>query len=69
MKLNLKNWSFMRLLRLVLSFGFMTAFATQNDWFLFYIAIFFLVQAIFNVGCGGASCGIPEQETKAEKSV
>lgn len=59
----------MRLLRLVLSFGFMTAFATQNDWFLFFIGTFFLVQAIFNVGCGGTSCAVPEQETNTEKSV
>ena len=55
----------MRLLRLVLSFGFMTAFATQNDWFLFFIGTFFCVQAIFNVGCGVASCTIAEQETKS----
>ncbi len=59
----------MRVLRLVLSFGFMTAFAAQNDWFLFFIGTYFLAQAIFNVGCVGASCAIPKQETKAEKSV
>lgn len=58
----------MRLLKLVLSFGFITAFAAQNDWFLLFVGIFFLVQAIFNVGCGGASCAIPEPESKAEKT-
>lgn len=56
----------MRWLRLLLGFGFLLAFGRQNDWFLLFISSYVLIQAIFNIGCGGNSCAIPENGKTAE---
>lgn len=60
----------MRWLRLILVIGFLIAFARQGDWFLLFIASYFLVQVIFNLGCGGSSCAVEttDSETKPDSS-
>ena len=52
------NWHFMRFLRLSLAlFLFYNAYQT-NEWFFVVFGIFFLFQAIFNMGCGPNGCTV-----------
>ena len=56
-----KNWHAMRFIRLAFAlFLFVQAYKTQ-EWFLIAFGIFFLIQAIFNAGCGANGCQIPKK--------
>jgi uncharacterized membrane protein HdeD (DUF308 family) len=51
----------MRFIRLAFAlFLFFQAYETQ-EWFLVAFGIFFLIQAIFNAGCGANGCQIPKK--------
>ena len=55
------NWHAMRFIRLAFAlFLFFQAYETQ-EWFLVAFGIFFLIQAIFNAGCGANGCHIPKK--------
>ena len=55
------NWHAMRIIRLAFAvFLFFQAYETQ-EWFLVAFGIFFLIQAIFNAGCGANGCQIPKK--------
>ncbi|MCZ8198155.1 MAG: hypothetical protein O9267_11160 [Flavobacterium sp.] len=52
------NWHFMRFLRVALAlFLFYNAYVT-HEWFFIVFGIFFLVQAVFNMGCGPNGCNV-----------
>jgi uncharacterized membrane protein HdeD (DUF308 family) len=54
----LHNWHFMRILRVALAlFLFYNAYET-HEWFFIVFGLFFLIQAIFNLGCGPNGCGV-----------
>lgn len=55
------NWHAMRIIRLAFAvLLFFQAYETQ-EWFLVAFGIFFLIQAIFNAGCGANGCQIPKK--------
>jgi uncharacterized membrane protein HdeD (DUF308 family) len=57
-RLIFSNWHFMRFLRVALAlFLFVQAYIT-HEWFFIVFGIFFLVQAIFNLGCGADNCNV-----------
>lgn len=61
-KVLLTNWHFMRFLLIAISlFLFSEAYTTQQ-WFFGAFGLFFLVQAIFNLGCGPNGCAIPQKK-------
>lgn len=65
MKNLFSNWHFMRFFRLAIA-GFLAyeAYKTQQ-WFFVVFALFFLFQAVFNLGCNSANgCAIPKKENK-----
>ena len=50
----------MRWVRLILAFAIaFYAVKTANYFFLFF-ALFFLIQAVFDTGCGSKGCSIPK---------
>jgi uncharacterized membrane protein HdeD (DUF308 family) len=52
------NWHFMRFLRVALAlFLFYNAYVT-HEWFFIVFGVFFLVQAVFNMGCGPNGCNV-----------
>ena len=52
------NWHFMRFLRVALAlFLFYNAYVT-HEWFFIVFGIFFLIQAVFNMGCGPNGCNV-----------
>lgn len=56
------NWNAMRFIRLVIAlFLFSQAYVTKN-WIFIGLGLFFLVQAIFNFGCGPNGCVIPNNK-------
>jgi VanZ family protein len=57
-RLLLTNWHFMRYLRVALAlFLFYNAYQTK-EWFFIVFGLFFLFQAVFNLGCGPAGCAV-----------
>jgi len=58
------NWHFMRFLRVALAlFLFYNAMQT-SEWFFMIFGIFFLFQAVFNMGCGTNSCKVNYNKNK-----
>ncbi len=55
----LKNWTFMRVLRLGFAVMFLAAAITRHEPIAWFAPVFFGVQAIFNIGC----CGIGACQT------
>lgn len=54
-----RNWSFMRVLRLILGISLGYQAWQMNDAFAWIFSAFFLFQAFSNSGCAGGSCTIP----------
>lgn len=62
------NWHFMRIIRLVLALAILyEAWETHTPLFALLSVPFFL-QAIFNVGCNGAACGVPTSKSDSSKT-
>lgn len=58
------NWHAMRWIRLAIAF-FLVQQAIQYQQVLFvFMALFFLVQSLFNMGCGLNGCAIPNPKNK-----
>ncbi|MCL6461912.1 MAG: hypothetical protein I4O51_08595 [Flavobacterium micromati] len=56
------NWNAMRFIRLAIAlFLFSQAYITKN-WIFVGIGLFFLVQVIFNFGCGPNGCAVPNNK-------
>lgn len=52
------NWHLMRWFRLgFAAFLFVQAYIT-HEWFFIAFGLFFLAQALFNLGCGAQGCGV-----------
>ncbi len=57
----LTNWHLMRVIRLVFAlFLFIQAYQTF-EWFFVVFGLFFLIQALFNTGCGANGCQLPKK--------
>ena len=50
-------WDAMRIIRLLLSGALVFAYFENRDNFYLFGAFVLLVQALFNLGCSGGSCG------------
>lgn len=60
------NWHLMRWFRLGFAvFLFSQAYLT-HEWFFIVFGLFFLAQAVFNLGCGANGCGV--SYTKKDKN-
>ncbi|MBF6640076.1 hypothetical protein IVB69_01155 [Flavobacterium sp. J49] len=60
------NWHLMRIFRMAFAlFLFYQAYATRH-WFFVAFGVFFLFQAVFNMGCGPNSCTVNYKNQKNE---
>jgi hypothetical protein len=58
----LTNWHLMRWVRLGIAvFIFSQAFL-EREWIFVGIGTFFLIQVIFNMGCGANGCAVPNSK-------
>lgn len=57
-----KNWTLVRVIRLVLAGAFLAAGIANGDTIAFVAAAVLGVQAVFNVGCAGNSCAPADPE-------
>jgi hypothetical protein len=65
-KIFLNNWHFMRYFRIAIAlFCFYTAYK-ENQWVFVPFGIFFLFQAVFNLGCGSRGCNVPTKNRENE---
>jgi uncharacterized membrane protein HdeD (DUF308 family) len=63
----LHNWHLMRFIRLALAiFLFFNAYET-HEWFFVVFGIFFLAQALFNMGCGANGYAVNYKNSEYEK--
>ena len=61
------NWHIMRIIRLAFAiFLFFQAYTT-HEWFFILFGLFFLFQALFNVGCSTNSCSVNYKQKENEK--
>lgn len=66
-KLLFYNWHLMRFVRLTVAlFLFYTAYET-HEWFYVVFGLFFLLQSIFNLGCGNQGCHVNYKNKKNEE--
>lgn len=56
MRTLLQNWNTARVIRLVLAGVFLAAGISKGDTIAYVAAAVFGLQAVFNVGCWGATC-------------
>ncbi len=66
-----KNWTFIRLLRLVIGVAIIAQAISNNDFVFGFAGLLFSGMAIFNIGCcGTGSCNIFRKEgTTATKDI
>lgn len=61
------NWHLMRFVRLAVAlFLFYNAYETR-EWFFIAFGLFFLAQAIFNLGCSSQGCNVNYKNIENEK--
>lgn len=59
----LKNWDFVRTLRLLIGLGVGGYAAWAGDYFLAALGGLFIIQALFNLSCcGGGGCSVASQK-------
>jgi hypothetical protein len=64
----LKNWHFMRLLRAGIALWAFAEVWRTGDLPMLFLGSIFALQAIFDIGCCGASgCALPEPGSKSPK--
>mgnify|MGYP000963178075 CR=1 FL=1 len=61
-----QNWNIWRFLRLGIAIFLITDSISRKEWLLTFIGGIILYQAMFNIGCAGGSCAVPNS-TKTEK--
>ena len=61
-KMLFTNWHIMRVIRLVFAIGSSYDVIATEQYFFLLFALFFLLQAIYNTGCGPQGCEVPQKE-------
>ena len=56
------NWHPMRWVRLAFSLFLFGQAYTTREWFFIAFGLFFLLQVVFNLGCGPNGCAIPNNK-------
>jgi hypothetical protein len=56
------NWSLMRILRIAFAIYLFTQAYYLQQWFFIAFGVFFLLQALFNIGCGSKGCSLPKSK-------
>lgn len=54
-----KNWHFMRWMRLGFAIFLFTQAYQLREWMFIIFGLFFLIQVVFNMGCGANGCAVP----------
>ncbi len=60
----LTNWHFMRFLRVGLAVLLFAQAYITHEWFFIAFGLFFLFQALFNLGCGPNGCNVNYDKKK-----
>jgi hypothetical protein len=55
------NWHLMRWIRLAFALFLLGEAYATREWFFIVFGLFFLLQALFNWGCGTNGCAIPKK--------
>lgn len=58
----LTNWHLMRWVRLAVAIFLFSQAYIMREWSFVGIGIFFLIQVIFNMGCGPNGCAVPNSK-------
>jgi hypothetical protein len=61
------NWHFMRLVRLAFAVFLFSQAVILRDWMFVIFGLFFLIQVIFNLGCGANGCAIPNHKNRNDE--
>lgn len=65
----LTDWSFVRILRLVIGVSALAAYFSEHDSFMGLLGLIVTAQAVFNVGCCGANtCSTTKIRNNSKKT-
>jgi hypothetical protein len=64
----LKNWNFVRFLRLGLGIVILVQAVMSRDGFMGMAGFAFSLLAVFNVGCFGGTCSVPQHSNLNQKN-
>jgi hypothetical protein len=65
----LRNWNFMRFLRLGLGIFIIVQAVVAKDWTMGFLGTMFTLMPVFNIGCCGAGgCAVPPPKRTSETS-
>jgi len=56
------NWHITRWVRLAFALFLFVQSYVLREWFFIVFGLFFLFQAIFNLGCGPSGCAVPNNK-------
>lgn len=62
MKIDLKHWTLMRVIRLVIAIGCFVTYYQSREWFVLAIGLLVFIQALFNTGCSDGTCEVTHQK-------
>jgi hypothetical protein len=65
----LKNWDFIRFLRLGIGLWLGYAAISEHQLIIGVMAGLFLLQAIMNIGCGSKGCNVPFSKSNTNQKV
>ncbi|MDR2206714.1 MAG: hypothetical protein LBE36_11245 [Flavobacteriaceae bacterium] len=61
----MKNWNFMRLLRLLLGIAIIVQGVVSREWIFTFIGVLFSLMPLLNIGCCGVSgCDLPVSKNR-----
>lgn len=66
-KIYFKNWSVMRIIRLVLAGALLIAYYYNQEFIFLFAGVILTVQAAFNISCPGGSCYTSHKVDKKHK--
>ncbi len=66
-KIYFKNWSVMRIIRLVLAGALLIAYYYNREFIFLFAGIILSIQAAFNISCPGGSCSANYKDDEKHK--
>ena len=61
------NWHITRWIRLAFALFLFVQSYVLREWFFIVFGLFFLFQAIFNLGCGVNGCAVPNYKNRKDE--
>ena len=69
MKNYLRNWNILRFVRLALGIAVIIQGVQASEWMFVVLGALFSLMPIFNLGCSGGNCSVPNRKNLTQEEV